>query len=116
MDQFTPDRNYYKPIDKKTNLVKRCVGVPGDSLEVRDGYVYINGEKNVLPDRAKLQFAYDITLKGNISTWERLIAILKKYDITDSPQALPNGTFVVQATEEAAAKVKNHPNIAGLTK
>ena len=116
MDQFTPDRNYYKPIDKKTNLVKRCVGVPGDSLEVRDGYVYINGEKNQLPDRVKLQFAYDITLKGNISTWERLIAILKKYDITDSPQALPNGTFVVQATEEAAAKVKNHPNIASITR
>ena len=32
MNDFNPDRNYYKPIDKKTNLVKRCVGVPGDSL------------------------------------------------------------------------------------
>lgn len=45
MNNFHPDRNYYKPIDKKTNLVKRCVGVPGDSLEVRDGYIYINGKK-----------------------------------------------------------------------
>ena len=39
------DKKYYKPIDKKTNYVKRCVGIPGDSLEVRSGYVYINGNK-----------------------------------------------------------------------
>ncbi|MFI1772487.1 signal peptidase I [Thalassobellus citreus] len=56
MNDFHPDRNYYKPIDKKTNLVKRCVAIAGDSLEVRDGYVYINGKKNILPDRAKIQF------------------------------------------------------------
>ncbi len=31
MNDFHPDRNYYKPIDKKTNLVKRCVGIAGDS-------------------------------------------------------------------------------------
>lgn len=48
----------YKPVDKKTNYVKRCVGIAGDSLEIRDGYVYINGKKNVLPDRAKIQFYY----------------------------------------------------------
>ncbi|WP_299890659.1 signal peptidase I [uncultured Lacinutrix sp.] len=60
MNDFTPDRNYYKPIDKKTNLVKRCVGIAGDSLELKNGIVYINGEKNVLPDRAKLQFFYEI--------------------------------------------------------
>ena len=46
----------HKPIDKKTNYVKRCVGLPGDNLSVKDGYVYIDGVKNELPDRAKLQF------------------------------------------------------------
>lgn len=60
MNEFRPDRNYYKPIDKKTNLVKRCVGVAGDSLEVRNGYVYINGKKNELPDRAKIQFMTEV--------------------------------------------------------
>lgn len=68
MNNFNPDRNYYKPIDKKTNLVKRCVGVPGDSLEIRDGYIFINGEKNVLPDRAKLQFFHTIYSKKGFST------------------------------------------------
>jgi signal peptidase I len=77
MNDFNPDRNYYKPIDKKTNLVKRCVGVPGDSLEIRNGYVYINGEKNQLPDRAKLQFFNTIETTGNIN------GVIQKYNITE---------------------------------
>ncbi|TXD52042.1 MULTISPECIES: signal peptidase I [unclassified Polaribacter] len=56
----------YKPVDKKTNYVKRSVGIAGDSLEIRDGYVYINGKKNNLPYRAKLQFYYTYEAKGQI--------------------------------------------------
>ena len=41
LDMRHTDKHYYKPIDKKTNYVKRCVGVAGDSLEVRNGYVFI---------------------------------------------------------------------------
>ena len=48
----------YKPVDKKTNYVKRCVGIAGDSIQMIDGYFYINGKKNVLPERGKLQFYY----------------------------------------------------------
>lgn len=57
------DKKYEKPIDKKTNYVKRCVGIAGDSLEVRDGYVFINGKQTVLPDRAKTQFYYTVISK-----------------------------------------------------
>jgi len=116
MNVFNPDRNYYKPIDKKTNLVKRCVGIAGDSLEVRNGYVYINGKKNDLPDRAKLQFAYDITFKGNINSIERVYQILKSYDVTDNLGQASEGVFIIQATEEAVAKARNHPNIASITR
>ncbi|NNF81581.1 MAG: signal peptidase I, partial [Flavobacteriaceae bacterium] len=74
------DRYYYKPIDKKTNLVKRCVGLPGDSLEVRDGYVYINGDQNVLPDRAQLQFSYLVQPKSRQFNGR---VMEERYDITD---------------------------------
>jgi len=57
----------YKPVDKKTNYVKRCVGIAGDSIEMRDGYFYINGKKNNLPYRAKLQFYYTFESKQPIS-------------------------------------------------
>jgi len=52
-----------KPIDKKSNYVKRCVGLPGDSLSVINGLVYINGKQNELPDRAKIQFVYEVVSK-----------------------------------------------------
>tara|TARA_B110000091_G_scaffold212992_1_gene261078 strand:- start:322 stop:2154 length:1833 start_codon:yes stop_codon:yes gene_type:complete len=57
----------YKPVDKKTNYVKRSVGIAGDSLEMKDGYFYINGKKNELPYRAKLQFYYTFECKQPIS-------------------------------------------------
>ena len=52
---FYTDKKYYKPIDKKTNYVKRAVGIAGDTLEVINGYVYINGKKNQLPEEVPLQ-------------------------------------------------------------
>ena len=109
------DKKYYKPIDKRTNYVKRCVGIPGDSLEIRNGYVYINGKQNNLPDRAKLQFSYTITFK-NISSYQQAIDILKRYDITDGLGQDPNTKEIfIQATEEAVSKAKNHPNIESIT-
>ena len=61
------DKRYDKPIDKKTNYVKRCVGIAGDSLEIKDGYVYIDGKKTVLPDRAKTQFFHTVISKKYLS-------------------------------------------------
>ncbi len=114
MNDFRPDRNYYKPIDKKTNLVKRCVGVPGDSLEVRDGYVYINGKKNELPDRAHLQFSYYVQPKTNQFNPQFL---KKRYDITDRFGIIPNANNMYRfsaISDEALAKFKNHPNVANI--
>ena len=33
------------PIDKKSNYVKRCIAIAGDTLQIKDGIVYINGQK-----------------------------------------------------------------------
>lgn len=110
MNDFTPDRNYYKPIDKKTNLVKRCVGVPGDSLEIRNGYVYINGKQNVLPERAKLQFAYWIEPKQ--STFSNKF-LAERYGITDAPTFVKDNRmyYFPAIADEALETFKNHPNV-----
>ncbi len=44
-----------RPVDKRENYVKRCIGIPGDKLQIVDRQVYINGEKAVNPDR--IQYA-----------------------------------------------------------
>ena len=59
------EKGVQKPIDKKSNYVKRCVGIPGDSLEIINGFVHINGERSILPDRAKTQYThYGYNSKG----------------------------------------------------
>ena len=73
------DKRYDKPIDKKTNYVKRCVGIAGDSLEIKDGNVYINGKELILPERAKPQFFYKIKVKQN-----SIQNIKTEYQITEA--------------------------------
>jgi signal peptidase I len=69
-----------KPVDKKTNYVKRCVAIAGDTLELRDGFVYINGEKNVLPYRAKIQFKHTVYSSKGISTQKLLRYTGKEFE------------------------------------
>jgi signal peptidase I len=46
------------PVDKKTNFVKRCIGLPGDTLVLRDKTVFINGkEAERLPS---LKYSYEV--------------------------------------------------------
>ncbi|WP_353777737.1 signal peptidase I [Winogradskyella sp. 3972H.M.0a.05] len=116
MNDFTPDRNYYKPIDKKTNLVKRCVGIAGDTLEIRDGYVYINGKQNELPDRTQLQFSYYVQFKRQLSGQD-IYRILKRYGINDGIglDQKRQEYFIAAATEDEIAKLRNHPDIASVS-
>lgn len=65
---FRAESRVDKPIDKKSNYVKRCVGVPGDSLQVIDGFVYINGKQLVLSDRAKPMYDYTVYAQKGVST------------------------------------------------
>ncbi|MCX2720409.1 signal peptidase I [Lentiprolixibacter aurantiacus] len=65
---FKREKGVKKPIDKKSNYVKRCVGTPGDSLQIIDSYIYINGEKLQLSDRAKPQYDYNVYAQKGVSS------------------------------------------------
>ena len=73
------DKRYDKPIDKKTNYVKRCTAIPGDNFEIRDGIIFINGKESILPERAKPQYFYLIKT-NNINADE----IKNFYQITEA--------------------------------
>ena len=106
-------KHYEKPIDKKSNYVKRAVGVPGDSLSVIDGYVHINGKQLELPDRAKPQFSYVGQTKGQPFNRRSLY---KLYDITDGCSYNPNNNafFIQSLSDESFERFKNHPNVANI--
>ncbi|WP_420379126.1 signal peptidase I [Gilvibacter sp.] len=104
-------RFHYKPIDKKTNYVKRCVGLPGDSLEVRNGYVFVNGEQNVLPERAKLQFGYVVYTKEAL-TESDIDYIRKRFDITDiNPEYRQPNTYYMQITDATLEQFRNFAKV-----
>lgn len=44
------------PTDLRTNLIKRCIGIPGDVLEIRQEQVYINGNPYPTPARAQTMY------------------------------------------------------------
>ncbi len=101
-----------KPIDKKSNYVKRCVGIAGDSLEIRDGYVYINGKKNVLPDRARLQFYYDINTGGQQLSVKSLQS---RYHVREGGR-LQDGNYVLNLSSDDAKNIKNNPSVKGMNR
>ncbi|MCZ2338259.1 MAG: signal peptidase I [Chitinophagales bacterium] len=54
-----------RPIDKKDHYIKRCVAAPGDSLQIKDRQIYINGKPVNNPKH--LQFLYEVQLPAGIS-------------------------------------------------
>ncbi len=50
------------PVDKRENYVKRCVGLPGDTLMIREGEVFVNGTRSAIPPTRK--YKYYVTTRG----------------------------------------------------
>lgn len=46
----------YRPVDKRENYIKRCVGIPGDWLEIKSSVLYVNGDKAFVPENQNLRY------------------------------------------------------------
>ncbi len=92
---YPPEDNF--PTDLKTNYIKRCIGIGGDVIEVKDKQVFINGKAAENPPL--MESSYDVQSSGVIN--ER---VFKKLDITDI-YATSKG-YIVQTTPETAKKLK----------
>ncbi len=107
----------FKPIDKKTNYVKRAVGLPGENLSIKDGVVYINDKELQLNDRAKIQYSYLVMTDG--STQLDLQGLAKKLNITDpfgyvqNPQ---NAIFFRALTQEDVEYIKTFSTVKEVIK
>jgi len=49
-----------RPVDRRENYVKRCVGLPGQTLQIKDKIIYLDGKPNKEPDN--VQYNYNIKL------------------------------------------------------
>ena len=53
-----------RPVDRRENYVKRCVGLPGQTLQIKNRIVYLDGKPNKEPDN--VQYTYYVKLNQPI--------------------------------------------------
>lgn len=99
-----PDDNEY-PTDLKTNYIKRCVAIGGDTLQIKDLQLYINGEKAENP--AEMQYRYILITEKieNVVDFNMYMGDLFKRNKITEFQQVPEG-FFVWTTKETADKLK----------
>jgi len=53
----------YRPVDRRENFVKRCIGLPGETLKIIKNQVYINNK--IVPDQPGVQYNYYVQTNGS---------------------------------------------------
>ena len=96
-----------RPVDKRENYIKRCIGLPGDSIRIEETAVYVNGKPQE-PVAGK-QFMYLVETTSPITQYA-----LDNLGITEWSN---KGTLYYMAlTDENAAELEKLDNVASVQK
>jgi len=90
----------YRPVDKRENYIKRCIAIPGDSLRIKEGQVYVNGmpQKNI----PGIQYIYIVTITGESFSKDAL----EKLDISPNEIEASDSIYYLPLTESSLEKLK----------
>ena len=78
----------HRPVDRRENYVKRCIGLPGEVLEIKDKVVYIDGEK--LTKQTNVQYNYNLVLTRPLSEEKRRELGISKEDLMSMQAIYPH--------------------------
>lgn len=84
------------PSDQRTPYIKRCIGIPGDTLKILDKKIYINDD--AFPTPTKMQTSYTIETEGTIKD-----RVFLRNDITDFSKS--SSGYQIQTDENTAGKL-----------
>jgi signal peptidase I len=101
-----------RPVDKREHYVKRCVGIAGDKLEIKDGEIFINDKKQEMPEHA--QHLHKVKVLSSVLNIDE--QFLDKFDIyvTEAYPVGANGdtaNYILNMPRDVAGKLKNTPGI-----
>ncbi len=99
-----------RPLDKKENFVKRCVAVAGDTLEIRDTKVYVNGRAQ--KDHEGIEFQYFVD-NGNVPINPKT---LKKLELNSHDIQLMQGGYLLTLTNSKYEKIKSMKSVKRIEK
>jgi signal peptidase I len=88
-----------RPVDRRENYVKRCVGLPGNTLEIKDKVIYIDGKQAEQPE--KVQFNYNVELTQKMPE-----SLRRNLDISKDDLAMLQQTGQLPLTNENYLKLK----------
>lgn len=103
-----------RPVDRRDNYIKRCVAIPGDTFEIRDGHIFING--NPQNEVGKVQFRYLVETDGSVINpllLEKMGIYYKQRDEFWKEEGLEN-TYSIYLTQENYDKLKTVPGITAI--
>lgn len=96
----------YRPVDRRDNYVKRCIGIPGDTVFIRGSVLYVNGK--IVPDNKTQQTTYVVQTNGttiNPKAFERL-------GINRSDQSMISGSaYLLPLTKSNAETIGRFTNV-----
>ena len=92
-----------RPVDKRENYVKRLIGMPGDTLQIIDCIVYINGEIGEQPNEMQHNYIVKITSNGINPK------ILEKYNITEGYRTAHADELIFNMTADIAEEFRKLP-------
>lgn len=108
-----PAETLERPIDKKENYVKRCVGIPGDKIEILEGQLMVNNVPQEEFDGMKKQWSYTVNTKG---TGLNPNILYEKYDITEGGYGRNRNEYILKLTNGSADALKKFSNVTSVTK
>ncbi|MFZ4800246.1 MAG: signal peptidase I [Bacteroidia bacterium] len=94
-----------RPVDKRENFIKRCIGISGDSVQIIDRQVYVNGKKAENPEDR--QFSYEIITNG-IPVYKKQF---RSFGISEEDIRSMNEYGFIPLTEESVKLIKALPNV-----
>lgn len=103
------------PFDKTDNYIKRCVGVPGDRIEIKHGVLYVNNQPAYVSPSSQID--YLIETNGTIFSYEFLKDSLGiDVDNTDQIQAdTSKRMYIMNLTPGKADLVRKQPNVKNVS-
>ena len=98
-----------RPVDRRENYVKRCVGTPGDTLQIIDNVIYIDGVKE--STHPYLQYNYIVKTDGHIlgNSYLTKLGISK-----EDRESNGNGIYRLPLTAAMKAELEKNSHILSI--